>query len=148
MQHPYCDYQLILPNLITRPRSVQNNRDTDQTPVSPSMVTPFLLCFSSRQPTQEELILQIFRRLAEDIHEYNENLPAPRKRQMVAALNEEVETMFAFLVHSLEVGEGLYSNYRSVVDSHIRYCPEHRIRWKFSNVRQVLFREVVKKLAL
>lgn len=68
-----------------------------------------LCCLSapfSPQPTQEELVILIFRRLAEDIHVYNEQLTQQVRRQMVAALDEEVETIFAFLVHSLEVSAG------------------------------------------
>ena len=62
--------------------------------------SPFSL---PQQPTQVELGLLIFRRLTEDIHTFPEGLSPPRRREMVAALTADVETVFAFLLQNLEV---------------------------------------------
>lgn len=48
-------------------------------------------------------MLLIFRRLSEDIHTFPEGLSTPRKREMVAALNENLESVFVFLLQNLEV---------------------------------------------
>lgn len=65
---------------------------------------PLYLHFSlSQQTTQVELVLLIFRRLTEDIHTFPEGLAPPRRREMVAALTADVETVFAFLLQNLEV---------------------------------------------
>ena len=60
----------------------------------------FLLYF---QDTQIELVLLIFRRLVEDVHVFESDLPSKRKKEMSAALNENVTSIFAFLMQNLEV---------------------------------------------
>ena len=50
-----------------------------------------------------ELVILIFRRLTEDIHTFPEGLAPSRRREMVAALTADVETVFAFLLQNLEV---------------------------------------------
>ena len=50
-----------------------------------------------------ELVLIIFRRLAEDIHIFESDLPSKRKKEMSAALNENVADIVAFLLQNLEV---------------------------------------------
>ena len=51
-----------------------------------------------------ELVLLIFRRLAEDIHIFELDLPSKRKKEMSAALSENISDIFAFLIQNLEVG--------------------------------------------
>ena len=55
------------------------------------------------QSTQVELVLLIFRRLAEDIHGYESGMTSGRKREMAAALNQQSQTVFTFLISNLEV---------------------------------------------
>lgn len=50
-----------------------------------------------------ELVLLIFRRLAEDIHIFESDLPSKRKKEMSAALSENITDIFAFLIQNLEV---------------------------------------------
>ena len=50
-----------------------------------------------------ELVLIIFRRLAEDIHLYDSGLDQRRKKEMSTALNEEIKTVFRFLLQNMEV---------------------------------------------
>ncbi|XP_064400527.1 exportin-5-like [Halichondria panicea] len=52
--------------------------------------------------TQVELVLLIFRRLAEDIHGYESGMTSGRKREMAAALNQQSQTVFTFLISNLE----------------------------------------------
>ena len=55
------------------------------------------------QDSQVELVLLIFRRLAEDIHIFESDLPSKRKKEMSAALSENISDVFAFLIQKLEV---------------------------------------------
>ena len=55
------------------------------------------------QHSQVELVLLVFRRLAEDIHLFESDLPSKRKKEMSAALSENIRDIFAFLVQNLEV---------------------------------------------
>lgn len=48
-------------------------------------------------------MLVILRRLVEDIHIYEAGLDQKRKKEMAAALNEEVENIFISILLSLEV---------------------------------------------
>ena len=56
------------------------------------------------QDSQVELVLLIFRRLAEDIHVFESDLPSKRKKEMSTALSENISDIFAFLIQNLEVG--------------------------------------------
>lgn len=60
-------------------------------------------CDFCLQSTQVELVLLIFRRLAEDIHLFDSGLTPRRKREMATALSEQARTVFAFLISNLEV---------------------------------------------
>ena len=50
-----------------------------------------------------EMVLIIFRRLAEDIHEFQSGLDQQRKKEMTYALNENVRDILDFLLQNLEV---------------------------------------------
>ena len=50
-----------------------------------------------------ELVLLIFRRLAEDVYVFELDLPSKRRKEMSTALNENINEVFAFLIQNLEV---------------------------------------------
>ena len=60
----------------------------------------FCLCF---QLVRLQLVLIIFRRLAEDLHSFEAGLEQKRKREMIHALNKDVQVIFDFLLQNLEV---------------------------------------------
>ena len=58
------------------------------------------------QDTQVEVVLMVFRRLAEDLHLFPGGLTTPRKRDMTTALRHHVTHIFQFLLQNLEVQTG------------------------------------------
>ena len=54
-----------------------------------------------------ELVLIILRRLAEDIHTFESGLDQRRRKEMTAALNEQIQEVFGFILKNLEVVHGM-----------------------------------------
>lgn len=53
---------------------------------------------------QTEMVLLVYRRLAEDVHCYEVGLTSQRRRELTLALNERIEDVFSFLLGNLVVG--------------------------------------------
>ncbi len=75
----------------SRQRFTYNNRE------------PGFIISSPVQAPQVELVLLIFRRLAEDIHLFESGMTSGRRREMTAALNLQSQTVFTYLITCLEV---------------------------------------------
>ncbi len=57
------------------------------------------------QVVQTELVLGIFRRLSQDVHEYGIGLDQLRKKEMSHALNDNIRDIFSIVLQNLEVRE-------------------------------------------
>ena len=56
------------------------------------------------QATQVEVVLLVFRRLAEDLHVHTDtSLTSTRRKEMGAALREQIRAIYHFLMQNLEV---------------------------------------------
>ena len=57
------------------------------------------------QPTQVEIVLLVFRRLAEDLHPQSNSasLSQLRKKEMSAALRERIRSVYQFMMQNIEV---------------------------------------------
>ena len=56
------------------------------------------------QATQVEVVLLVFRRLAEDLHVHTDtSLTSSRRKEMGAALRDQIRAIYHFLMQNLEV---------------------------------------------
>ena len=63
----------------------------------------YIILCACAQPAQVEVVLLVLRRLVEDLHGPCHSLTSVRRREMSAALREQIGAVYQFLMQNIEV---------------------------------------------